>query len=214
MFKKDSYKIVGMSSFIFVLCLLIITIGTYSLFSQTVIIDTHLQAGNLEIKLERINLKYNELDEKGLFVTYENKEIKDFTNTNNENENIFNLNNKKYIVPGSYLEATMRLTNNGNVSFDYWLAIKVKEGLDSNLKGQIKVTVITYIDDIEVESTSYLKNDLEIGNETLPLDTVLVNESKTFKVKVEFIHSSLNNSAMEEEVNFDLTVYAVQNTNK
>lgn len=214
MFKKDGYKVVGLSTFILVLCLLIISLGTYSLFSQTVFIDTHLKAGTLEVKLERTNLKYNELNDEGLLIEHENKEVKNFTKTNTLTDNIFDISPNNCIVPGNYFEATMLLTNNGDVAFNYWLSIKLKEGLDSNLKGQIKVTVITYINGNEVESVGYLKDGLEIGSESLPLDTVLVNESETFKVKVEFIHSSMNNSAMEEEVNFDLTVYAVQNTNK
>lgn len=214
MYKRNGIKIIFLSSFVLVLCLLIISLGTYGLFSQEVKIESHLQAGTLNVKLERTCLKYNNLNENGLLEELENKERVDFTKTTSDDKNIFDLSNTDYIVPGSYYEATMLLTNEGDVAFDYWIKIDLKDGFDSHLRNQIKVTVLTYQDGIEIETIGYLDDNLEVGNESLPLDSILVGEHKSFIVKVEFIHSSMNNSAMEEEVNFDLTVYAVQKTNK
>lgn len=210
MYKRDGIKIISLSSFVLVLCLLVISLGTYSLFSQTISAKTHLQAGVLDAKLERTNLKYNELDSFGLLVDVENSERKDFTNTNVNEENIFGVKDGNYIVPGSYYEATMLLTNEGDVAFDYWLEVSLKDGFNTDLKGQIKVTVTTYEEGKEIESISYLKDGLEVGSEILPLDSLLVDESEKFKVKIEFEHSDMNNYAMEEEIEFDLIVYAVQ----
>lgn len=214
MFRRNGYSIVLMSSIILVLCLLVISLGTYSLFSQTVSVKTHLRAGVLETKLERINLKYNKLNSLGLLEDYENIDNVDFTNTSSTNKNIFDLSNDVLLVPGNYYEATMVLSNEGDVAFNYWLEIIVQEEVKTSLSQQIKIVVTTYQEEGEVEKTSFLNEGLLIGSELLPLDEVLVNEEKTFKVRIEFIHSDMNNSAMEEEVNFDLTVYAVQKVNK
>lgn len=213
MYKKDGIKIITISSFVLVLCLLIISLSTYALFSQSILVETHLQAGVLSAKLERTNLKYNDLNEEGLLVDLENEERIDFTKTNQKENNIFGLSQNKYIVPGSYFEATMVLTNEGNVAFDYWLEINVKEGSDTSLLNQIKVTVSTIVDE-EIITITYLDNLIEIGSKLKPIDSVMNHESKTFIIKIEFVNNEDNNSAMEEEVNFDLTVYAVQKVNK
>ena len=214
MYKGKGIHLVLISSFILTLCLLIITLGTYALFSEKVVITTHLKAGTLDIKLIRDNLKYNVLDDKGMLLDIQNNQDKDFTNTNTKSDNIFDLNDNVKLVPGNYYEATMILKNTGDVAFDYWLEINLTKGSNTNLSKQIKITVKSYENTNEKEYIRYLNEGIEIGNEKLPLDSVFVNEEKTFKVKVEFIHDNMNNSAMEEEVNFDLTVYAVQKTNK
>lgn len=214
MFKREGVKILFLSSFIMVLCLLIISLGTYSLFSNTTKVSTHLKAGVLNVELKRTNLVYNELDQDGFLVLNENNEIKDFTKSNYITGNIFDISNDDVIVPGSFYEAKMVLTNNGNVAFDYWIEVNLKEELDTSLEKQIKITVFTYVDKIEIETSCFLKEGLLIGTEQIPLDSVLIGEEKTFTIRAEFIDSNLNNLAMEEEVNFDLTVYAVQKVNK
>lgn len=214
MYKGRGIHLVIISSFIATLCLLIISLGTYALFSETIIVSTHLKAGTLDVSLFRENLKYNELDTSGVLINLEDNERKNFTNTSTKDDNIFNLNDNVKLVPGNYYEATMSLENSGDVAFDYWLEINLTKGDNTNLSKQIKVTVTINENGIEKEYIRFLNEGVQIGNEKLPIDSVFVNDKRSFKVRVEFVHDIMNNSAMEEEVNFDLTVYAVQKVNK
>lgn len=205
---KNRIKVLIMSFVAITICLTMVTLGTFALFSDTAIVNHHLQAGNLDVLLERTNLKSKVLGVDGYLELKENNNLVDFTS--NSTKNIFDL-ESSLMVPGTYYEATLKLTNNGSVALGYYIAVDIKEQLPSNLASQIKVYVTTYNEnESEVIHSAYLKDGLLIGSNVDLLGKLASNESSLFKVKVVFEDLDNNNDAMNCEVNFDLTVYAIQ----
>lgn len=196
---------------VIVICLSLITMGTYALFSDTVTIEHHLQAGSLDVKLERTYLESKTLGFDGYLSYVTNDELVDFTDSTSETSNVFDLKGDELVAPGSSYEATMKLTNNGTVAFGYWIEINLKDENPSDLAKQVKVIVTTYDQDgKEVITEVYLENGLSVGSETAYVGKLAVNSSANFKVKVLFEDLSINNDAQNDEVNFDLIVHAVQ----
>ena len=194
-----------------VICLSLITMGTYALFSETITVENHLQAGNLDAKLERTNLEAKSLGADGYLETITNNQLVDFSSTTSMTDNVFGLENNELVAPGSSYEATMKISNNGTVAFGYWIEINLKDAIPSELASQIKVIVTTYDENgDEVIEEVYLSNGLSVGDANNYLGKLAVNASENFKVKVLFEDLTNNNDAQNDEVNFDLVVYAVQ----
>lgn len=177
----------------------LIVAGTYALFSDSVTMKNHLQAGTLEVKLERLDLKWTELDSTtGYLKEGSNTDVVNFTEATEEN--IFGISTDSKIVPGCFYEATLKLTNIGSVAFDYSVAI-VLDGISNELAEQLKVTVDT-VD----------KGTLSAGTTTVAKDMLAINEfTKTFIVRIEFVNNNaINNAAQAMQVCFDLIVRATQ----
>lgn len=208
-------KVLVLASLVITTCLVLITLSTYALFTDTINIGHHLQAGSLNIGLKRINLKYNYLNSDGYLVDVENNKIVDFTNTSTNDSNIFDINNDTLIVPGSYYHASMQLENKGSVSFIYWIEIIIKDEIASDLASQLEIIVTTYDEELnKTEYKAFLKEGLVIGSEKIPLGEMGLNASPlNFDIKISFIDSTLNNSAQNDSVNFDIIVHAVQKIN-
>ena len=94
------------------ICVALIAVGSYALFSDTTRVTNHLQAGDLDIKLWRIDLAGKGLDDKGFMTDVKDTLDKDFTSTTTDN--IFNLDNTKYVVPTSKYVAEMMIARNQN----------------------------------------------------------------------------------------------------
>lgn len=200
-----------LSVVVIVVCLSLITMGTYALFSDTVSIEHHLQAGNLDVKLERTYLESKVLGTDGYLDTVTDSTVVDFTDTTNATANVFNLSGNELVAPGASYEATMKLTNEGTVAFGYWIEISLKDAQASDLAQQMKVVVTTYDENgAKVEEDEYLANSLSVGSETSYVGQLAVNTSAEFKVKIVFENLSINNDAQDDEVSFDLIVHAVQ----
>ena len=208
-------KVLVLASLVIATCLVLITLSTYALFTDTINIGHHLQAGSLNIGLKRINLKYNYLNSDGHLVDVENNKIVDFTNTSTNDSNIFDINNDTLIVPGSYYNASMQLENKGSVAFIYWIEIIIKDEIASDLASQLEIIVTTYDEELnKTEYKAFLKEGLVIGSEKIPLGEMGLNSSPlNFDIKISFIDSTLNNSAQNDSVNFDIIVHAVQKIN-
>lgn len=201
------------ATMVITVCLMLLTFGTYALFSDTIEVTHHLQAGTLEATLVRTNLKYNYLGDDGYLYEKENNDIVDFSDSTNLMQNVFDINSDTIVVPGNYFESTMELDNNGTVAFSYWIKIVLNDEIASDLASQLKVVVTTYDnDENEIIFESYLKDGLEVGNEINPLGEIAANATSpvTFKVKIYFEHNSQNNQSMNDQINFDIAVYAVQ----
>ena len=56
---KNKIKILFISYAVILLCTCFIVTGTYALFTDSAKVTNHLKAGNLDIKLERVNLEYH-----------------------------------------------------------------------------------------------------------------------------------------------------------
>ena len=197
-------RILAISCVIIMLCTTLIVGASYALFNETVSVGNHLQAGNLDADLTRTNLKYATLDTDGVLKTYEDGDDVDFTGTTNKN--IFGLTGEQRIVPGSYFEAEMNLSNNGTVAFDYEVEIKIL-GESNKLAEQLQVTLTT-ANGTETFALSEIN-----GKYVVTEGRMYINSSTIFTVKVEFVDGAANNDAQNQTCAFDLVVTAVQATN-
>ena len=197
-------RILLASCSIIAMCLCAIVGMTYALFTDSVSVKNHLQAGNLDIALVRTDLEYAILDNDGYLTTY--SDDKDFDFTDGTKENVFGIESTDCkIVPGSYFDATLELQNKGNVAFTYSVKLVLIEG-DNELADQLKVT-LTHADGTQtIKTVSELVNGLEIEAGTMTTDT----KAQAFSIKVEFVDGTSNNLAKDQTVVFDLVVSAVQ----
>lgn len=193
-----------------VVCVLALLIGvTYALFSDSALVKNHLDAGKLEIKLERTKLTATRLSTStGLLEAIPaNTEIVDFTGTNKEN--MFGLAANEKVAPGCSFTADMRLTNMGDVAFTYYVEIVLDEALsDAALASQLTVTVTC-------GSTSVSKKLSEspmLGSASAGIAVVTKGATSNFTVTVSFdnLVDTTNNLAQSQVVNFDLIVHATQ----
>ncbi len=193
--------------------------GSYALFTDTVTVSHHLQAGTLQAVLTRKTLVGNTLTTNGYFDDYEGEPNVDFTDETQKN--VFDLENEM-IVPQSYREATMELTNDGSVAFSYWIEIVLTsptQAKDVALSEQLLVSVQTEnagagmsLSDAPIQNNG---NKITIGSAQTPVGEVGLLEAKTFSVKVVFKDyggniNNENDKAQGGQLAFDMVVYAVQ----
>ncbi len=217
-------RVMLISCAIILLCSCIIVGMSYALFTASVSVKNHLQAGNLEITLTRTNLEYSVLNDQGELAKTTNTERFDFTNSTEKN--VFGIDSTDLlIVPGSYFDATMEITNDGTTAFNYWAIIKVLDESDENLADQLQVTIT---DKDGNETTQRLD---EFNNSQIQIGNMKKGDQpQTFNIKVSFIESVAYNEALPEDaeqseymnnnlaqsktVVFDLIVSAVQATSQ
>lgn len=211
------------SGAVVLLALTVIVGMTWALFTDTQNVSNHLQAGDLSITLKRTELTKTTLDEKGYLVELP-KDTTVINFSNPTDENVFGLttdeegNVTEKIVPGSKFVATMSIENNSDVAFGYWIEIVCTDkATGENLAKQLSVVVNTGDDD---EST--INDGLKIGSDRNFVDVLAIGEKGTFTITVEFddegysfedgVLGSINDAAENENVDFDLVVYAIQVT--
>lgn len=188
------------------LCLALVVGGSYALFSDQVTLTTHLKAGTLDITLQRTNLVSRMLDySTGFLVDRENPEIVDFSGPTERN--VFDLGLADKIVPGCAYKATMKITNNTDVAFAYWIQVVSRTGDAEDLADQLLVTVTTK-DGISV--AGLVDEGFVVGTSTAPISVMAKNGSESFEVSLEFLDLPNNNSAKSQTLNFDIVVHAVQ----
>ena len=202
------------------LCLALVAGGTYALFTDQVTLKNHLQAGTMDITLIRTNLTTTSLnDQTGFLVKTENPEDVDFSkpydpnDPNAKNKNVFDITDEMLIVPGCVYSAEMKIENNTDVAFGYWLEIVFDDKVDLTLAEQLKITVTT--EDGSKSISKLLKDSAGlIGAEGDPIGILAKTGSALFTVTVEFcdLDHSVNNNAKSTSFDFDLIVNAVQIT--
>lgn len=204
--KGKKISVLLASSIIILLCVTMLVAGTYALWSDSVSVDNHLTAGSLKVKLERTNLNKTLLDNQtGYLVTSTVDTVVDFTDSNTQDDNVFDVSEGEKVVPGTSYEATMKIKNNGDVAFEYDVIIKLTS-VNNALANQLKV----YIDGVD---KGYLSEFVQNGQAVIDSQTMAKNDNaKVFVVKVVFEHLATNNEAQNQEVKFDLLVNAVQVT--
>lgn len=209
-------KTITLSCVTVMVCLALLVVGTYALFSDQASMHNHLQAGNLKIELWRTKLESTILDaETGTLKTLPaNTENVNFTN--NTQDNLFGLDSYK-IAPGCAFSADVKIDNKGDVAINWYLGFTLDAGEDNaDLADQLKVTVVIG-DETHVYTVSELQG-LKLGSESDTLGFIGNGDSQTFTVTVEFVDSAAsnidfeNNDAMDQELSFDITVYAIQAT--
>lgn len=200
-------KVLLISCAIILVCVSVIAGVTYALFSENKKVNTHLQAGKLDISLERTSLKYAVLNSNGELETKTDMQVVDFTG--NVSGSVFGIDAQdNKIVPGSYFEAAMEIGNDGNAAFDY--NIKLVLGNESNeaLAQQIEVTLYENGTAVETKKLSELTDGFVLASGSMTAS----DAAKSFAVKVEFVNSNSNNAAQNGDVYFDLIVEATQKT--
>ena len=201
-----------MSVMTLMLCLAMIAGGTYALFTDSVILTTHLEAGNLDITLHRTHLESTILNEDtGFLVGYGTDEPVNYTNFNSRN--VFDIQEGDLIVPGSTYTATMHIQNGSKVAFGYWVEIVINDA-DPELAKQLQIKVIT-------DDGKYTEHRLNagstLGSEQYPIAVLAIGGEDFFDISVTFVddridNSIVNNDAMNQDVYFDVIVHAVQVT--
>lgn len=185
---------------------------SYALFTDSVEVQNHLEAGTLDVTLKRTSLEYTLLNEEGYLETKTEGEL-DLTKATEKN--VFGLDAATTkIVPTSYFDAKLAIGNNGNVAFDYSVEIKLiteNEEEANALAKQLKVTITNDAGDVVAE---YMLSDLYgTANCEVKAGHMKANETEhTFGVKVEFVNSDANNDAKSQTARFDLFVTATQAT--
>ena len=126
----------------------------------------------------------------------------DFTNATSEN--LFGIQEGEVVVPGCLFEATMSLSNDGNVTLNYWMEIRMTSGFDTALAEQLQVKLT-----VNGKEYSTIVGQ-PLGGERAPLGTLAKGENISFTVSVEFIEHENNNAAQGQSISFDLYVTTAQ----
>lgn len=176
--------------------------ATYALFSDSATVNSHIQAGTLQVGFKRTALVGTKIDETGSVVDFTNNDVIDLKESEDD---IFAF---ESAVPTLYQEATLEVENLGTLAFNY--SIKFDENVISNygLEDQLYVTV-THEDKVITEGKL---GDLLAQDELTPIDTLAAGSKDTFNVKVEFLDHELNNNVKADELTFDFTLYCEQIT--
>ena len=133
-----------LSCAVILLCFTVITGMTWALFTDTERVNTHLQAGTLDITLLRTQLVKTSLNAKGYLEEVEVQKATDpaVNFSSSTRENLLGLTEGEVIVPGTKYVATLRVENNSDVAFGFWVRIAASDlTKGEDLAKQIKVTV-------------------------------------------------------------------------
>lgn len=191
---------------VILVCLCAVVGAVYALFSDSVSVNNHLQAGNLDVTLKRTHLEYSVLNGNGELETVTDNSSLDLTSATDDN--VFGIDGSDVrIVPGSYFEAEMKLENTGSAAFDYSVIIKL-DGSVNALAEQLQVTVTRQGQEPVVKKLSELGDGLSIAVGKMSSD----DAAQSFTVRIEFVSSDSNNDAQDLSASFDLVVEAIQAT--
>lgn len=207
--RERKKKVLFISGLVIVLCICITTGMSYAMFTDSISVTNHLQAGNLDITLTRTKLEYCVLNDDGELEVVTVEENFDFTTSTDEN--VFGIDGADIrIVPGSYFDAELEIANVGSTAFSYSINIKLPRDANA-LAEQLKV-IVTHPNGTKTEK---MLSELADG---LAIDTGRMkagDSAQQFGVCVEFIDdTSINNAAQSQTATFDLVVTAVQATGR
>lgn len=132
---------------------------------------------------------------------------KDFSDGSSNNDNIFGGTDKELWVPKTYYVASLKLTNTGDVTFNFNVKITVDSSSDDALLSSLEV----YSNNSSAHQFTYdEKKTLSKSSDNQILTGSLAkDESQAFSVKV-LLPESATNYVMDKKVNFDLIVEVYQ----
>lgn len=187
-------------------CLVPLIDATYGFFEQTISTENHLVAGSLKATLVRKKLVSYNIDNTGRLSSVTDEQEKDFTRSTGDN--IFGVDGTTFIVPGSSFTAEMKLSNNGDVAFYYYIEVFFNSIISDNaFASMLKLSVVT---EKGVEREILIKDGLTLGSDEPGIGLIEVGGAETFTVKLEFLDDSKNNDVQNKFVMFDLRVHAIQ----
>ena len=187
-----------------IMCFVIIVGMTWALFTDDRAVVNHLKAGDLDVTLVRTSLTSTYVDSNGYLATFTDTEEKDFSGATDENIFAFD---GTVIVPQSKYIANMKVINNSDVSFAYWIEIVYTGAEGVELADQLKVS-------IDTSEGKAVREGMTIGSEESPIAVLGIGDSHDFTATVEFLdlENAINNAAQGDSITFDLIVHAVQYT--
>ncbi len=200
-------RIVLLSMITLCLSVMMIVGGTFALFSDSQVVNNHLEAGNLDVGVYRVGYITHQLDSDGLMKTSQNDTSE--VNLNKDTSKIFEVKNA---VPSSYYQATLKIVNEGSTPFDYglriiWESDDTTPALEKNLAEQLEITVTSskLNAPIVFRLADCASNDVKLGYilkkgtaEEVTITALFVNDDK------------VNNDAMLATIDFDVQIYAAQ----
>ena len=204
-----------LASMTIMLCIVALIAGTYALWTDSVTVSNHLEAGTLSLKLERVGLTKVVLDSDGYLTEQTFTEEEAYADLTDASEvNVFGIEANEKIVPGASYQATLVLSQGEDnaVAFTYRVIVKLN-GESNALAKQMQVFVGTDGGELEVKGTlaDYGSED---GGVIVSAQTMAKTDSaKTITVKIAFVDQTDNNLAKNQTVDFDLMIEAEQKTN-
>ena len=202
---KKKLRRLLLSCITILMCIMTLVAVTYTLFTDEMILVNHISAGDLDVTLTRTNLTGKVFGPDGVLHDYHNPASIDFSKPTRNN--LFDLYNDTYIVPGVEFKATLVVGNNSSTPFGYYVNLVVSDGSSLALCEQLYVTITA--GDKKVSGTLA---DLYLGGENDFISVIESNGSSTFEIEVIFVDNGNNNAAQDKKVYFDLIVNAVQLT--
>ncbi len=207
---------------IIAVCAMLVMGGTYALFTDTDTYNNRLQAGELDVALKRVAYSSHVLNADGYMSDSSNDDEKDLTQ---EGTTLFDITPEtSLIVPTAWYESVIKITNDGNVAFDY--SLKIVDNADFTnvnqaLSEQIKITVSRYNE--QTQKYDEVKSDtlanLSVAEQNLPLGYFdnTAGAYHLYKIKMEFLDDTDrddfdNNDAMQAVADFDIEIHATQKT--
>lgn len=201
---------------VLVLCLGIIIGIWLSLPASSLSVGNHLRSGRLDVTLKRTGLEYKVPDENGRMHIVTVGDELDLTESTECN--VFGLDTEDIlIVPGSYFDAELELSNNADTAIAYSVTVRLL-GRSNELAEQLRVTVTRFDGTTEEHMLSELTHGMSVqaGEMTVGVET------QNFRIRVEFLNDAVyndelpngtpqadrmnNNAAQSQTVAFDLVV--------
>ena len=219
-------KAILISAVIAVVCAAVVVGASFALFSKRSDVETYLSAGELNATLVRTDLKGVFVDENGILGKEKTVDTDvDLTTTDSASGSAFMFGDESspvYNVPGVWEEATLQLTNTGNVAFDSSIVFSYtgtapKAGTPEYLlASKLKITVSS--SEGTVIKTDSLAEVVSAGK--IELDSAqLAGEKYVFKIKVELPYEAdvtdngtAGSTIMNAALKFTFTINAVQAT--
>lgn len=186
-------RVLLISCSVILLCMAMIVGVTYSLFTDTVKVKNHLRAGDLELSLVRRELEYSVLDEDGYLRAVRVEDDVDFSSVTDAN--VFGIDAEDVrIVPGSYFDATMEISNGGNVAFGYSVGIRLS-GVSNALAEQLRVRVTHPDGSVSEKMLSEMAGGIAIDTGSMACG----DNAQSFGVRVEFVDDLDYNRELDDE---------------
>lgn len=215
-------KAILISAVIAVVCAAVVVGASFALFSKRSDVETYLSAGELNATLVRTDLKGVFVDENGILGKEKTVDTDvDLTNTDSASGSAFMFGDETspvYNVPGVWEEATLQLTNTGNVAFDSSIVFSYtgtapKAGTPEYVLAS--KLVVTVSDNTRTLKTGTLAQIISGG--VIDLNArQLASQSYAFKIKIELPYESevvddgTGNTIMNANLKFTFTVTATQ----
>lgn len=224
--RESKVRTMLLASVMIMLCTSVIVGGTYALWSDNVAVNNHLSAGSLKVELKRTYLEKYVLGDDGYF----GDPIKDNTETSTT-ANMFEISDDEVFVPMTYYAARLKLTNIGDVAFNYVINIEVDKNSDVELAKQVIVHVGDKQKAIYDEAKGYSMSPNDQDCQYLAKETTngnvdyltyeigsgsMDNNVKETEFWVEILYGDFsdNNSSQNKKLSFDLLIKATQATHK